>query len=514
MKGKNNQLFRIILSLSPTEKAYFKKYGYKTDTKNKDEFILFDIADNELKQDNFSENTVEKKFAKKLPKKNYNLIKSRLLQNLLESLTFYDKKNSGIRRIYEYINMSDSLQQRELFDDTLYLIEKAEKLAIELEQPELLLLLFRKKMVLYPYISKYKSKEKLNEILGEYKQLLDTVNEQVQVISYVQEIVFFQKNIGVPRNEEDIAFFNRLKNHTFFNEKFSPQYSANKLNLAVAKSSIVQVEGKADKALQFCLNALNSYNPSKEIAIELENRLVGLYDTLLQSALLSFNLKEFELKFEEFSKLKLYNKQVENLYSIIQLYVKSMYAIIGNKLNLFISIVSEFDKHIDLAFVPNFRKVSLAYYTVLGPFFKEDYDTAYKQIQWLKNNRNLGIRYDIEIGLYAMEAIILFENEEFDLLSYQMRSFYEYLKNRNRKLKMEIATMNMLNNLMKIKNKHEFYEILKESWEEMKGIVKNNPNEALFLNSFDSISWLQSKLEKETFYKCYYNNNIAHKFKP
>ena len=69
MLDKQKQLFRIIFTLVPSEKSYFKKYCYKNATKYNEILSLFDIIEKVLKKIDDIEKLVEENIVKLFKKK-------------------------------------------------------------------------------------------------------------------------------------------------------------------------------------------------------------------------------------------------------------------------------------------------------------------------------------------------------------------------------------------------------------------------------------------------------------
>ena len=74
MSAKKHQLFRIMAAMQPTEKAYFKKFGYKQQAPNRVLLDLFGLVDARLKRqgpEEVDEEELVRAFAKKQPGKPY-----------------------------------------------------------------------------------------------------------------------------------------------------------------------------------------------------------------------------------------------------------------------------------------------------------------------------------------------------------------------------------------------------------------------------------------------------------
>lgn len=509
MQKKRNQLFRIIEALKPTEKAYFKKFGYKQEKQDSVVLALFAMIDRQMKGGGaFSEEKLVEGFEKKYPKQHYTKTKSRLLEELLDALRDYDKKNNEVEKIYDCLAIAESLNKRNLFHDAWNMLQKAEKLAEEMEQMELLILIKSKKYYYEIFTRKYQSQSVDNETIAEILKDLDTLKSRIESDLAAYRILHFQKSIGVPRSAEDLQLLREIQEHPAFDPSYSTPLQSSRLNLAVALSGIFFSIGDTQSVVRVAQKLIDEYQAGDRLRKLQSAKYLSLFDSFLQAALLSLNVPLFEKYQPIFQASKTYGESDRHLKMGIDLYTRAIHAIVAAKPEAMPELVQAFDAVKDKAFIPNYRKVSLAFYMSFGPFLYGDHAAAYAQIQWIKNNQHLGLRYDIEIGILSIECVILMERGEVEVLEYRLRAFDEFLKKKGRKFEMEAAFVQMVRNSLSSRKGKELDGLYAESLKGMKAIVAAKPAEAAFLNAFDVISWLQSKVEGRPFQELYYKNNI------
>lgn len=514
MSSKKKQLFRIVACLSPTEKAYFKKYAYKQKVEENASIFLLNLIEKTLKKEKaIDEEKLIKLFLKKYPKSNYTLVKSRLLQQLLNTLVEYDKKENLKQKIFDYINYGETLSKRKLYEDAQAVLLKAEKIAEDLEQIELLLMIKREIYLYGLYTQQYNAKNIDEKSFATQQKMITKLSNSIAIHQFIYDVVHFQKHIGVARSAEDFKHLKTMQDSPFFAVDYLPQLQKDRLDLAIAKSAVFLMLNDAHSALQLCIHTIENFKPKENLLQLSMPKYLSLYDILLQSALLSFNLSAYKKYFPLFEAIKPKQTIHKNLKQAMLLYNQAIFCIVANKPHLMQAISEAFNQIKTKSFIPNYRKVSLAYYAIFAPFLQENYATAYTEIQWLRNHQSLGIRYDIDVAIRTMECIILLENKDFDLLYYQLRSFYDFLKNRERKFKMETAMLSLLRSSLKVKNKQEQIQLFEETKATMQAIIKENPAEQAFINSFDIISWLESKTNSKAkpFATIFYEKHIQGK---
>lgn len=508
---KKNQLFRIINAMKATEKAYFKKFGYKQEKLESAVFDLFDLIDKQLRAeaaDDLNEENLIEAFEKKHPQLNYTKVKSRLLEQILDVLRDYDKKQNEIERVFDYIAYAESLRKRDLFLDAWQVLHKAGKLAEELEMIELLIFIKSKKYYYEIYTEKYKVQEDNNATIAAIMENVDTLRNRIESDFAAYRVLHFQKTIGLPRSEKDMELLKEIKAQPAFEQEDFSQLNTSRLNMAVAKSGIFFSLGDTQSVINVTEKLIQSYHPSEKLKKATTTKYLCLFDSFLQAALLSLNIKLFEQYYPLFKEIQASGEDDQNLQIGIDLYLRSIYAIVSGQLDSIPELVKAFDQVKEKSFIPNYRKISLAYYMCFGPMLAEDYKLAYTQIQWIKNNKHLGLRADIEVGILGMECIILLQQSELDVLTYRLRAFDEFLKKQQRKFEMEAAMIQLFQNGISAENPKSRIEVYAKSLAQMKEIIALKPEESAFLHAFDIISWLESKTSNLSFKEAYFKNNI------
>ena len=426
---------------------------------------------------------------------------------LLETLRAYNKKLNAFENIIEYIAFSDLLKERELFFDAKSMLQKALKNAKEHEQIELVILI-KNKINQYNYYTEKYSLDKNTRNKQAIFEDINSLKNKIEDDTAAYRVVQYQKTIGIPRSKEDIELFKEIMALKSFDKNYQSEFMSTRLHLASTKSSFLLGVGDTKTVIETSINLIDNFKLNSNHQKTLVSSYLGMFDTFLQACLLTINIPVFEKYYPIFNAIECKDTKDKNTKQSVALYLKSIYYIVGDKLEKYKELVTEFEEFKDKAFIHNYRKISLGYYMVMGSFLAKEFDSAYDTIQWMKNNKKLGIRFDIEVAILTMESIILLEQKEYSQLEYQLRSFYEFLKNRERKFQMETALLHFVKNGIKSKTNEERQNVFEKSFIEMKNIVAENPQEKAFLNSFDIISWLESKLENSDFKVVYYKNNI------
>lgn len=510
MQSKQQQLFYILDSLSANEKAYIKKFGYKNNKRESPIFYLLDLIDKALKTQNIKEldeESFKKKLAKKHPTQDYTKLKSRLFQLVLESLQAYDH-NNDLQKLYDLMAQVGSLKRRNFHQAAYDILKKAKKQAIALEEIGLLAEIQLQMQVTHSFIIKHKKENILVLKTEELDHTLEQLTEKIDMTTAALSSLAYQKTIGHPRSKEDLNILNTIEELPVLRSAAQLQLYSTKIDRAIALAAIYIAKGAIDKAVELCCTTIQTLKiPSKTKRVLTIKRLT-LFDILMQACLMTIQLGLYEEYYKKFLTIDTYGQHEKLLKSGIDLTASCMYSILSNQLEQYTALDQQFEMVKTEKYIPNYRKVSISYYLVFGNFMLEDYETAYARLLWLYQQKDLVIRYDVDIALKTMELIMLYSKEEYYYIELKLRTLSNLLQKNDRKFKLEQCLIQLISKTLNVRSKLEFKQLLKQSYTEIKGLIEEYPQERQFLNAFDILSWIESQLTQESFRVVYYKNNI------
>jgi len=248
-KGSDD-LFRLIKSLSPAEKGYFKKFAdrYSFSEKDNNYLRLFEAID---AQETYDETKLAKEpFVNQLPRqKNY-------LQNLvLRSLQLYDAEVMPIIEIENNIQQVRALVRRGQYDMCRKLLLKAKKEAIKYE----CFLEALKLAQLEDYLNKESGMDKTYETeslsyIERYK-LIEQEENNEKMLELEQQVVMFSRSnysknaslknkllTGNPpllSRKAKLTFYNALAIYNNFTKNYEKQYFYSKEYLKLKKADLL-----------------------------------------------------------------------------------------------------------------------------------------------------------------------------------------------------------------------------------------------------------------------------------
>ncbi|OWY19525.1 hypothetical protein C7N43_12220 [Sphingobacteriales bacterium UPWRP_1] len=259
---KNDSLFRLIKSLSKSEKRFFKIYSSRHVIGEQNNYVeLFDAIDS---QKHYNENTLLKKFSGKKFANRLPVAKSYLYELILRSMNVYHAQNSVDAQLRELMGSIDFLYGKGIYEQALKLVAKARKLALEHEKTETaLLILQREKQIFEAMTFAGQSEPELAQLHQQTRQLLQQLlitNDYWLLHAKVQYHITQQ---GISANRNDLDKIAQLLQNPLLQPEQPPAagYEANLLRYKTLATCYFMM-----RQLQPC------YEYSKKLVLLLEER--------------------------------------------------------------------------------------------------------------------------------------------------------------------------------------------------------------------------------------------------
>jgi len=499
MSSKKEQLFRVIESLKPNEKAYFRKFTYKVAHDESLVFQLFELIEKAQKKGIVDEQKLNKAFLKINPKADYIKVKSRLLQKIFDAITSYDRNSNTNHVLYELLELAESLYNRKLIQDALLTLKKAEKIALQNQELELLLKIKEQYISMDAYFRVFNREDINQSFYTEPLHYIKLLHNKMLVRDVTHQVHHFQKLIGSPRSPEDLQIMKSLEAAPGLQISFDVLDESAKMDQTLSLCILNFTKGEFQEVIHVCNRFIAQYKHSINAPKLLHSKLIAIYDSLMQACLMSKNFDAFNSIFNQFESLALPHDEHIHLKNGVSLYVNAVAGIYLNKLELYEEFDKQFMQLTNDGLLPNYRIVSTAYYLILGLFIAEKFELASSRISWLLQQQNLSIRYDIDVAIRVMNLIILLEKDEWFHLEYAIRNFQHLLEHRERKFELELLFMKLLKKSLKLQSPQLMMNMLIDIKTKIEHTIQQQPIEANFLMGFDIITWIESKLQKRPF---------------
>ncbi len=507
MQAKD-RLFRLMQSLTPGEKAYFKKYAAahtRTDTAGYVQ--LFDWIDRQLKRGvrdvGIDESTIHRKLSSKTKFTNLPATKDYLFHQLLGSLgTAASVALDPSNRLRNFIDNSDRLFQKNMLVEAAKFLNRAKKTAYRLEDFSALLEICRKERLLAGSSYYPRKGEHYRTLANEEKEILEKLRNLREYQDLSELIIFPVLSLErVSRSEEDSKKIKEFLNNPLLqNPKLAKSFWAkeiyystrewcfdfiNELQLAYESTSQLVKQWREQKVIrsahqgawQLALHSLfnNCYalgyldqipgiiSEFKQIKPNSQERKVALFITIHQLEIL------YQLTILEFEKVE----------------------------ELAVAYIAWVRKYADQVNVqdPNYHLPTF-FNVVLAKVVMEKYNDALEWMNLVLVRPGHSHQTLNRIAL-IVHLIIHYELGNFESLSYFAKSVYRKLLKQDKLFGVEKLVLEIIRKSQSVTGPRQMKQLFKTYYPQVIDLM-NDPYESRAFIYFDFKLWIESKIGKKS----------------
>lgn len=493
----STDLFDLIKSLDRTEKAYFKKFGYKSD-KNSLYLQLFDAID---KQKEYDEKKLLKKFRGKSIARQFSASKNYLYGLVLNSMCEYDAQKNISIKATQYVREIEALRKRNLTEQATKKIEAALKFAYDNDLYEYIVVFLNVKLNMLPF--RLDTNSTRMEVVRDIKQAIDLQKDVLNYSDLYSQTQLLEAEIGLKvRNEEErLACKKLLQNPLLQNEEDALSFLG-KYYFHNVQQQVYRILGDYEAAYQhikrivelFDLHSKYKQLKPSHYAVALEALLIARFSTKREDkihstlALLEQEMeKEYgHLKIEERANRKLYCRPYTILvhhYFISQQYAKAL------------PLIPKLTKEYELIEVSEpaiavlVRYISSATYFYCGQF-----EQALDEINLVLEHPHLATAEDYATFSRILNLFIHYELGNELLLEYAVRSTYRFLYRRKRLYQFETLLLKFLKKASKLSANEDIRLLFEELLQDCLQLAEHPFEQKAFVY-FNVLDWLRSKIE-------------------
>ncbi len=495
-KRNSEALFRLIKSMKPSEKRYFR-LRFQEDASGLKYLQLFDYMD---QQDEADDQAILSDLPR-IARGQLSNLKSHLYTRLMQCLRQYSQPSVSDIQIREMIDHAQILYNRSLYDQCADMLLKAQRKAAKTDNLELQLEILKwKKNVLTQTVGPG-NEQRVNGLIQDVRE----VNERINMINKFTNLgvklnsMFFRT--GFISNQEE---FDRIRK---IYRDGMPEYVEDKLSLN-EKLSLYQVEAGYFHYIQDFNAGLES--ATKWVALfdefpDLRYSRTDTYLTAINSMMIAQN------------KLYLYNAFVENTRRLreIRHYPSSVindnirmrlfkYTYVHEFNRIFmlgdfahgVSLMKKIEHQMEefIRFLDGHSRLILYYKVACLYFGDQKYGLA---IQWLNrilNSDAVDIREDIHSFARILNLISHYELGNMDVIDYYIRSTYRFLLRKDDLKQFQRSILDFLKSMNSSVSEAELIQAFRSLRDKLI-LLRENPYEKRAFIYFDIISWLESKIQ-------------------
>lgn len=421
----NEDLFKLVKSLSRSEKRYFKIYASQHVVGRQSNYLrLFDAID---RQEEYDEGALKKRFRKEKFVKHLPSEKNYLFRLIMKSLRAYQRESSVTVNLSELILESDILQQKGLYARSDKVLNKAEKIAREAEQHWVLLEILDRKRKLIKARELKQPREKLAELIDQKNEVMaQLVDRYLYHDRYDELFISVRHKLSATKVallEELERFFEAQGDQS--PRSFSAGVFAHDLEALFHRQRNDRIRSKA--AFDAQVRHWEAHPEMCELhpdryKIALSNYLGACSATddyapmpAILEKIRSVPDKTFDIAAENFQNVALW----ELIYYFNQ----------GN-LDAAIALVPKIEKGLETygEKVNEARRLALWFNISMLYFIADQTSNSLKFIQKIIDSRQQSHRKDIQRAAHCFQMLLHLDLGNFDLLEYLLRAAKRYFK--------------------------------------------------------------------------------------
>lgn len=495
MKTSSDDLFRLIRSLSKSEKGYFKKYAAKNETGSKQNYILlFDAIDSMTEYD---EELLKKKlknaaFAKQIP-----VYKVYLFNLILRSLSHISVVSDAGTKIKEHLENTRLLSSKALYKEALKQLKKAKELAVKYNNYILLL----DALVTERNIITVMPDKNISELRKQlYTEQISTIDKFRKNLEYSwlsdQMLICVEQKGDFSVDERRLEMENIIKSPLINNEKNAEDLNMKfylhhtKVIYFLGKNNLAEVRNILGKEIEL-LEANRHYiddNP--------KNYSNALINYLLFSQMTGFR-NDVLLTITKLNRLRKKLKNKVPLSLQIQIFfhaANSEMLVYRNSADLRRgrSLIKKINEKLPRYGneVPPQLKIALMSNIASFLFMDGQYEEALKVNSKLLDEAGFAFKSDVYLFSRILNLLIHYELKNFDLLEYLIENTYKFFRDKNAVKKMEHILFSFFKKIIRTAQ-DEHKELFDELHFNLKKLELDD-NTYNLLAMFDFISWAQS----------------------
>lgn len=495
-----NNLYELIQSLSTSEKRYFKTFIKQISTKQGQYLELFDAFS---RQKEYNEAKLKRKFAgTKLPTQ-WSVYKGYLYKLILRSLQNYHHQRYIEYEILDALQCVRILVEKQLFEQATEILQKAKAKATNYGKVLLLPQLWYWEMILLEMqLSKQieNPQQKLEVLKRDSIQISNLTSNFLACLHQKTAISYI--HTGLSDTADIVKHYRTILAQPMFEEETFAQSNIARIYINMAKLSMFGQMRQYHEAMVAAMQCIESYEDSEYLQQEYFYGFANALRSAMNFATFAQNWSTFASLSEKATTLSQQIKQPQKK-SYVQKFVLQENLLFQLKTGNFetpnnlISEINEFLKT-EQDKIPLFDLIifhfELAYWFV----GLEQWDKALKELIFFEDLSSK-IYPPIQMQVKIIRLIILFEQHEFLLLPYQVRSVYNDFNTENLLTKFYRIMLNLLKKLADTIDAHEqkkvfvYYKIKLKTQ-----LAQANNDEINPLDYFNYMAWIESKITKQS----------------
>jgi hypothetical protein len=497
--SEKNELHKLIHSLTPNEKAYFKKFAYKSkDDKENPYLLMFDAI---LKQDEYDEDALKKKLKNTKLVNNFSAAKNYLSDLIITTFSAIQENNSVENKLLSVLQQLPFLIERRVNNLLEKKIAQSKKIVQDFELYNYCAIIYQYEMLILEVDKHYETKK--SKLTNEFLQNED----KLQNIRNYQQL-------------KDEWLMIRQDTNTYIREKNKIDFVSDKLTIPYL-SDIEKATTTASKILFYYVrvgyflmindaeaaytDSVAQYmvlknNPNyckaneKEVIVTLSNFVLRMlnvsnyeYFDEVKNTLLQYLENSKDIDLVQSKKLNL--ALVEKNQYLKQNRFDKIYSLLPTYCN----VLDFYNKRQDI-------QLSMLYDMAMIYFYNDQFETCLDFISKVLNHKALHTMKDLESYSLLLKMVVFVELNQIHHFDTNIENLRRKLYRDDKMFKAENAILKMLTDYSLANSNANKVNILTEHKKTIELILQDKLEQNI-INYFPIHLWLESKLEHKTIYQ-------------
>lgn len=496
---EKNELHKLIHSLTPNEKAYFKKFAYKSkDDKDNPYLQMFDAI---LKQEEYDEEAVKKKLKNTKLVNNFSAAKNYLTDLILSTFASILESGCMENKLLALLQQFPFLLERRVNILLQKKIQQAKKMVFDYELYNHYATIHHYECQILEIDKTYEArKNKLNE---EYKTIQDKIDNIHQYQQLKDEWLMIRQDTNAYiREKTKTALVEEKLAHPLLLDAQQALTTASKILYYYVRVGYFLMANEVDRAYE---DSVAQYRVLKENSNYCKANEKEVIVTLSNFVLRMLNVSNYEY-FEEVKSILCQYLDNSKDTDLVQ----------SKKLNLALVEKNQylkqncFDKIYEL--LPTYRNVldfytkrqdiqlSMLYDMAMIYFYNDEWEDCLEYISKVLNHKSLHTMIDLESYSLLLRLFVFVEKNQVHHFDTNIENLRRKLYRDDKMFKAENAILKMLADYSLADSKASKVSILTIHKKNIEAILQDTLEQNI-INYFPIHLWLEAKLEHKTIYQ-------------
>ncbi|MEZ4886442.1 MAG: hypothetical protein R3E32_17025 [Chitinophagales bacterium] len=495
-------LFDLIHSLSRTEKRYFKMMAEIHVIGKKNNYLrLFEAI---LKQEEYDEVAIKKKFRKKTFVKQLTFTKNALSNKILKSLRDYHSGGKDVSvafQLRESLSNLELLYRKSLLNQMGKELRRSKKIAYQYDAFSYLLQLVEWEKRLLTGTASKKVVQKLAELVAEEAYILLLLQNKTTYQNINEQIVMSLRVKETTKEAATTEDFKQLFDHPLLSDESKALSFTAKLLYHDTKGHYFSKTRQAKQSFEHYQKLVDLWNTQEGKRLQKED--LGAYRKALNNYLNSCKqTNQFDLFPDVLQKMELLPTDTfEAEYKVFQLITinKLLYFINTKRFEEGIAKVKGWENGLEKygEYISPSHLLTIYYNIALLYFLQENHSEALLWLNEIIYFPKADVRKDLQQVARLLQLILHYELENEDILENLYRSTYRNLKQADDLDSFEQIVLQNVRQLIKVNifDKSELKKCFLTFRSELQQMVAKTGRFPLGL--FEIGNWLDSKIEEK-----------------